>query len=461
MGPQVLHGLIVFIRTPEAPLWQGLALVLAVTIAQLNMSLCLRHYFFMCYRVGLRVRSSVVMAVFQKALCVTAQLDKSVGEITNLMSVDAQRLQDNVTYLHAIWYSFLQIFLALYFLWQQLGVSCLAGVAVIVASIPVTALTAGWMGRLQTKLMKAKDERVQVNNEVLGNMKIVKLQAWEGPFAKKLEELRSVELHCLFRYFLGRAFTFLTWSAVPLLISLATFTAYVLSGHALEVSSALTALALFDILRFPLFMLPNVINNMVEAGVALKRIHSFLTFPEHQPVSTGTLQQAGLEMVNATFVYDTKRPKPDESLVNVKLAKDLTEIEWEHTLLTAQLANAERHLAQLEGKSHQGGNSDDLLSLCRINFFCGPGELIAVVGAVGAGKSTFLKGLLGEVRRLSGQVAVRGKVAYFPQTPFIMNDTVKGNILFGKEDHDRELYDTAIAACALEHDLQLLPKGDM
>ena len=70
------------------------------------------------------------------------------------------------------------------------------------------------------------------------------------------------------------------WSTVPLLVAVATFTAYVASGHKLDVSTALTSLALFEILRFPLFMLPNVINNLVEASVSIGRIEAFLNLDE-------------------------------------------------------------------------------------------------------------------------------------------------------------------------------------
>jgi hypothetical protein len=54
----------------------------------------------------------------------------------------------------------------------------------------------------------------------------------------------------------GVCISTMLWSATPLIVALATFAAYVLSGNELDVASALTALALFDILRFPLFMLP-------------------------------------------------------------------------------------------------------------------------------------------------------------------------------------------------------------
>jgi hypothetical protein len=122
VGPQVLNAMIIFLGTPDAPLSRGLWLTLAVTLSQVCMSFCLRHYFFKCYKFGLMIRTAVVVAVYQKALVLSAgeRHARSLGEITNLISIDAQRLQELTTYLHAIWYSFFQIGLALFFLWQQL-----------------------------------------------------------------------------------------------------------------------------------------------------------------------------------------------------------------------------------------------------------------------------------------------------------------------------------------------------
>lgn len=262
VGPQVLHDLIEFLRMPSENLAQGLTLTAVVTVAQLGMSLCVRHYFFMCYRVSLRMRTIVLMAIYEKALTIDPSYyqNHSVGQVTNLMSVDTQRLQDVISYLHAVWYSFLQISLSMYFLWQQLGPSCLAGVLVILLSIPSTAMAAQWMGRLQKELMTQKDSRMQANQETVGNMKVVKLQAWEGPFREKIIGMRQIELRRLFLYSIGKAVTWLLSSAVPLLIALATFGAYVtIAGKALDVASALTALALFEILRFPLYMVRSLL----------------------------------------------------------------------------------------------------------------------------------------------------------------------------------------------------------
>lgn len=122
VGPQVLNRMILFLGDDTAPVSRGLWLTAAVTLSQLIMSFCLRHYFFKCYKFGLRIRTAVVVAVYQKALvlCAGERHGRSLGEITNLMSIDAQRLQELTTYLHAIWYSFFQISLALFFLWRQL-----------------------------------------------------------------------------------------------------------------------------------------------------------------------------------------------------------------------------------------------------------------------------------------------------------------------------------------------------
>jgi len=155
-----------------------------------------------------------------------------------------------------VWYSPLQISLALAFLWQQLGPSSLGGVAVILVMIPVSKMVAKRMGKMQKSVMKAKDDRVELNSEVLAGMKVIKLQAWEDSFQERILNLRSVELRSLLRYFVLSALSRTLWSFTPLGVALATFGAYVWSGHVLDVAAALTALALFAILRFPLFMLP-------------------------------------------------------------------------------------------------------------------------------------------------------------------------------------------------------------
>ena len=99
VGPVVLHALIQFLRKADADIYEGILLTVAVSISQTIMSFCLRHYFFRCYLCGLRMRTAIVVAVYEKAMVLSSaeRQQRSVGEIVNFMTVDAQRIQDITT----------------------------------------------------------------------------------------------------------------------------------------------------------------------------------------------------------------------------------------------------------------------------------------------------------------------------------------------------------------------------
>jgi ATP-binding cassette, subfamily C (CFTR/MRP), member 1 len=270
------------------------------------------------------LRSAVVTSVFSKALLISAGVlgRRTVGEISNLMSVDSTRLQTLTPYLHAIWYSFLQIALSLYFLWGQVGASCLGGIAVIILVIPVTKKVSKYLGAIQKQLSKIRDRRVKLSSEVIGGMKVIKFQAWEKEFHERVEAVRNEELTMYYKYIVANCISTIIYTSVPLLVSVSTFIAYVGSGHELDVATALTSLALFEILRFPLFMLPNVLNNIVEAKVSVDRVGSFLLEQEKKPVTSDPLWLNGVQFDSATLVYESvqnKMSKP-ESELNTKLS---------------------------------------------------------------------------------------------------------------------------------------------
>ncbi|TMW62698.1 hypothetical protein Poli38472_005316 [Pythium oligandrum] len=435
VGPIVIKQIIAYLSDPDAPLSEGLTYAGIIFVSGVIQSFSLRQYFFYCFETGMQLRSAIVTAVFKKSLVLSASArqKKTTGEITNLMSIDAQRLQDLTPYLHGIWYSFFQIIVSCVLLWQQIGVATFAGVAVMILLIPLMAVISKGMRRLQLKLMKVKDERIKICHEVLSGIKVIKMKAWENSFAQRVMSYRDDELRRLRIYILAQSASSTIFTLVPSIVTVMSFLTYVLLGNTLDVGTALTSLALFNILRFPLMMLPQVINNIVEASVSFERLRNFFLEEERVKVGSGSLTEVGVALKNADFKWDSV---PSASATPALKSQELaskTEI--------------------VSPKAY------DAPTLENISFSGKSGQLHAIVGQVGSGKSTFLSGILGDARCTKGEVSLRGSVAYVSQQPFIQNATVRENICFGLP-FDAARYEEAVRVSCLKKDLQILPGGD-
>ncbi|XP_066498772.1 multidrug resistance-associated protein 1 [Hoplias malabaricus] len=415
VGPEILRLLIQFVNDSSAPYWRGYFYTALLFVCTCVQTLILQKYFHVCFVTGMRLRTAIVGAVYRKALVITnaARRTSTVGEIVNLMSVDAQRFMDLITYINMIWSAPLQVILALYFLWQNLGPSVLAGVAVMVLMVPVNAVIAMKTKAYQVAQMKSKDNRIKLMNEVLNGIKVLKLYAWELAFRDKVSTIRESELRVLKKAaYLGAVSTF-TWVCAPFLVALSTFAVYVLvdEHNVLDAQKAFVSLALFNILRFPLNMLPMVISSMVQASVSMKRLRVFLSHEE--------LDEDNVDRRSLTGSPDSIR------IVDGAFS-------W---------------------------SKEDPPALKRINVCIPEGSLVAVVGHVGSGKSSLLSALLGEMHKQEGTVSIKGSVAYVPQQAWIQNATLKENIIFGQERKEG-WYQRVLEACALLPDLEILPGGD-
>ncbi|XP_074237716.1 multidrug resistance-associated protein 1 isoform X6 [Saimiri boliviensis] len=365
-GPEILKLLISFVNDTTAPDWQGYFYTVLLFVCACLQTLLLHQYFHICFVSGMRIKTAVVGAVYRKALVITSSARKSstVGEIVNLMSVDAQRFMDLATYINMVWSAPLQVILALYLLWLNLGPSVLAGVAVMVLMVPFNAVMAMKTKTYQVAHMKSKDNRIKLMNEILNGIKVLKLYAWELAFKDKVLDIRQEELKVLKKSaYLAAVGTF-TWVCTPFLVALCTFAVYVTvdEKNILDAQKAFVSLALFNILRFPLNILPMVISSIVQASVSLKRLRIFLSHEELEPDSI------------------ERRPVKDGGGTNSITVRNAT-FTW----------------ARSEPPTLNG-----------ITFSIPEGALVAVVGQVGCGKSSLLSALLAEMEKVEGHVAVKG-----------------------------------------------------
>ena len=132
--------------------------------------------------------------------------------------------------------------------------------------------------------MKVKDERSNCMDEVLQGIRIIKYFAWEASFVTKISEIRAREVALLWSNGMWGIASMFLWGGSPMLVALITFLVYTLLGNELKASTAFTALALFNVMRFPLNTLPMIINFIVEGRTALIRLCTYLLADEVDPM---------------------------------------------------------------------------------------------------------------------------------------------------------------------------------
>lgn len=345
-----------------------------------------------------------------------ARQEYSVGEIVNLQAIDAGRIESNITYLHMLWSAPLQITISIIMLWQVLGPAVLAGLSVMLLLIPINLKLSQVQGVIQKTMLGHKDSRTKLMNEIMQGIRVIRYFAWEPSFSDRVRSVRNDELASLRKSAYLRAFTGFLWTGTPLLVSLATFVAFTLAGNQLTAEAAFTALALFNIIRFPINMLPSVISGIIDSRVSVGRLQKYLQ---------------GDERID--FVEKDPADVPDDVVIKM----DDGSFAWE------------------KGAT----NASDGEVLKSVSFEVKRGQLVAVVGAIGSGKSTLLSALLGDAPKKSGRVIVRGRVSYCAQSAFIQNASVRNCIVFG-QPFDGVKYQNTIDTCELRRDLDILPGGD-
>ncbi|CAL8332500.1 unnamed protein product [Merluccius merluccius] len=413
--PQVLSLLLGFMRDDDAPLWKGYFYATLMFLLSCLQSLFNHQYMYTCFTVGMRVKTAVMGLVYRKSLVINSSARRTctVGEIVNLVSADTQKLMDFVVYFNAVWLAPIEIALCLFFLWQHLGPSALAGIATVILIFPLNGYIAKKRSKLQEVQMKFMDGRIRLMNEILSGIKILKFYAWEKAFLEQVLGYREKELKALKKSQILYSISFASFNSSSFLIAFAMFGVYVTidDRNVLDAQKVFVSMALINILKTPLSQLPFAMSTTMQAIVSLKRLGKYLCSEE-------------LKVDNVT--------KAAHSLDGEDVAIDNGTFSW-----------------SAEGPP----------CLKRINVSVPRGSLVAVVGHVGSGKSSLLSAMLGETEKRSGSVTVKGSMAYVPQQAWIQNATVQDNVVFGQEKL-KTWYQCVLEACALLPDLDILPAGD-
>ncbi|XP_039049118.1 ABC transporter C family member 2-like [Hibiscus syriacus] len=413
VGPLILNRLLESMQQGD-PAWTGYIYAFSIFVGVAFAVLCEAQYFQNVMRVGFRMRSTLIAAVFCKSLRLTHEGRKKFasGKITNLMTTDAEALQQICQSLHTLWSAPFRIIFAMVLLYQQLGVASLLGALMLVLLFPVQTVVISRMKKLSKEGLQRTDKRIGLMNEILAAMDTVKCYAWENSFQSKVQSVRDDELSWFRKASLLGACNGFILNSIPVVVIVISFGVFTLLGGDLTPARAFTSLSLFSVLRCPLFMLPNIITQVVNANVSLKRLEELLMTEERVLLPNPPLdpELPAIQIKDGFFSWNSKAERP---------------------------------------------------TLSNINLDIPVGSLVAVVGSTGEGKTSLVSAILGELTPMSdASVIIRGTVAYVPQVSWIFNATVRDNILFGSS-FDSARYEKAIDVTSLQHDLELLPGGDL
>ncbi|XP_017075895.2 ATP-binding cassette sub-family C member Sur [Drosophila eugracilis] len=473
-----------------------------------------------------------------------------IGSITNHMTEDTLNIMEFFLIIHYAWAIPFKIAVVIYLLYVNLGISAVIGsIVCIVIMTPLQFIIGNAMSKNAEVIARYTDERLKKIHDTLVGIKIIKLNAWDEVFLKKIQAARKKELK-----YLNKDATFWTLMALlthiaTVLITFVTLGVYVWlhqdQDFDLNASRLFSSLALFQQLTVPLLIFPITVPIIIAARVSTRRLERFLKSSEIQKQFEGIRNMARiLSKSDASLdMYETQeksnmtmRTAQAENMLNEKRLAQKSQTPELPTNSTPLLQNAEESTGDITSTSVQemGHNKlvqqrrellrntpyvairppklrgsvverpvefsvirarntdswrrdslllkmpDDIAVSINDGLFTWQpqsqmpmvqlhvpgitvpkGKLTIVVGKNGSGKTSLLSALLMEMPLLVGNMFWHKTctISYVSQQPWLLNDTIRENILFGEAFRPKR-YDFVLEACALKSDIELMPRGD-
>ncbi|CEH12058.1 Multidrug resistance-associated protein/mitoxantrone resistance protein, ABC superfamily [Ceraceosorus bombacis] len=381
----------------------------------------------------------------------------SKGQVLTLATVDSAKVGQMPFNFLMVIVSPAELLVGGSFAIQLLGWAAVVGFGVSLAVQPLLMLVGKIMVRATTGLQAAKDDRNGLVNEAIKAIRMLKLNAWEGLLAERVLSVRQKELLEQRKLFLAQVLNSFIFNLIPTLITVVAYGYYtLLQGNVLTPSVGFTASAVLAELRWSFVNIPTGINGLFQSLVSLKRIAQYLLKDEDDLVPLPPGEPGLVAFQNASVAWpgaSTSSPDTDPT---------------EH-----------------QGAARAGSNISKAFKLENITVEFQRNGLNLICGRVGAGKTLALLSLLGECDVQCGRVICpstksdaipidhssgspiaskewlsQEQAAYVPQSSFLINATIKDNILFGLR-YVEQRYEDTIRACGLLPDLKVLQDGDL
>ncbi len=400
----------------------GLWLTLAFSLILAGGAVLRQHYFDQILKLEQFIVSGLNDRIYSHALRLTrrARQGTPVGDIVNHMGTDSDSVAEMPTVTAEIAYGIGVIAAVTVVSYQYIGVATFAALATLAVLSPLCQRLAKRFIVHDDEIMKFRDLRVSLMSQVISGIRVVKFLTWENRLSAQIDGIRAEEIKARKRLGFAMSKSVLLFLGAQGAAHLAALATYVAMGNKLDAATVFAVVTLFDLWQHPFAHLTNYIADLAAAKVGAQRLSEFLR-QETLPVDPRRVngdRVPGLCLANYSAFYDEEKAPAIE--------------QW--------------------------------------NLSLAAGTSTAIVGPVGAGKTTFLASVLGELTATRGSMQWAGleanerpRVAWVPQAPYVINGTVRDNILLSG---DREVtadqesgVERAVATAGLGLDVARMPAG--
>ncbi|KAK1197855.1 CFTR regulator, partial [Pygoscelis papua] len=438
----LLLGRIIASYDPDNSDERSIAYYLGIGLCLLFLvrTLLIHPAIFGLHHIGMQMRIAMFSLIYKKILKLSSRvLDKiSTGQLVSLLSNNLNKFDEGLALAHFVWIAPLQVALLMGLLWDMLEASAFSGLAFLI----VLAFFQAWLGQRMMKYRNKRagkiNERLVITSEIIENIQSVKAYCWEDAMEKMIESIRETELKltrkaAYVRYFNSSAFFFSGFFVV----FLAVLPYAVIKGIILR--KIFTTISFCIVLRMTVTrQFPGSVQTWYDSIGAINKIQDFLLKKEYKSLEYN-LTTTGVELDKVTAFWDEGIGE-----LFVKANQENNNSKAPSTDNNLFFSNFPLHASPV---------------LQDINFKIEKGQLLAVSGSTGAGKTSLLMLIMGELEPSQGRIKHSGRISFSPQVSWIMPGTIKENIIFGVS-YDEYRYKSVIKACQLEEDISKFPDKD-
>ena len=349
--------------------------------------------------------------------------DLNEGQMINYLQVDIDHLGFVFFFAPMTFVVPIQFVINFYMLFNFFGYTFIFGLMIFLILFFIAWIIQSLYISNQKILLKNKDKRMKITSSVLHKLKVLKLYVWEDEFFNRVEKEREQEIKSMKKIQNITLLSRFVHSSIPLFLSVSSIGIYTLIKGKMVLENLLASIEIFDTMSASLYRLPIFITTLLNCLISLNRLEKFLNAKNFKKTS-----------------------KEDEELKKKNI--------------DIKLNNCNFGIFNTELKKYK-------ILLSDLDLEIKKGELVAVLGETGSGKTCLTNAILNYLdfipksnNKKEVYNVVNGSISYASQNPWILNGTVRDNIIFYNE-LDIERYKKVLEICQLISELSQLPGGEM